>query len=660
MLVMLPIACWFLLCFARGSRLGCWRLGFIQASLIWATFAVCLTELLSVFTELNRVSVSIAWGCALCICVAFALRDRASLTRPQFKLPQFKFSLPLALLSVLATALGFLAIYCPPNNYDSLTYHLSRIEHWISNESVAHYQIHVLRQLTLNPGAEFLVMQLRLLSSGDYFDNLVQWFSMIGSVLGVSLLAKQLGADERGQILAAAICMTIPIGLLESTSTQNDFVTAFWFVCFLLTLKGLSSNESALWCGLSLGLCLLTKATAFFFVSPFIAIGLVHLWKQFGSGAALRSVTTIAVLSAVLVGPFFFRNIAMFGAPLINKCNYGEGYTAKNEVHSASYLASNMLRNVAIELFTPIPLLNKVIVGAVQRAHGLMHCDVSDPKSTFEGITFDVTHPAFQLHEDVAGNPIHTCLFFAALGIMLLSRQAKQRKTLLIFAGLLALGFVCFSAVLKWQPWHTRLLLPLYVAGSAFIACAFNRLPVRMNSALLYFLLVYSLPYIFLNPSKTILGDENIFTVTRDANYFRGVPNYYASYTAATNFLKDKRAARVGVVAQDNSWAEYPLWVLLSQNFTEPVRVIGLSPAEWKQYGNEKPDALICYDREPPDTIPTQSGIYRRSLICNSVGDRVTYHFFGRAIGKTYSHLNMAVYLPDRVPASPSHQVESL
>ncbi len=646
MLVLLPIFCWLLLLFIRVSRCHCIRQAFLEGSIVWASIAVLVTEILSLFTSFTQTAVAAAWGIAALACVVIAGKSKCS-----FALPRLQLSPVLVAMSILTLGLGYLAIYCAPNNYDSLTYHLSRIEHWINNKSVAHFQIHVLRQLSMNPAAEFLIMHLRLLSGTDYLSNAVQWFSMIGCLVGTSLLAKQLGANVRAQILAAAFCLTIPIGILESTSTQNDYVAALWFVCFLSYLKNF--DKSVVWSGLSLGLFALTKPTAYFFAFPFLVLLSLSLFKQKGL-AALSPIAIVAALSIMLCAPFAIRNTMTFGTPFVNKCNYAEGYRASNDSYSLEYFASNVMRNAADELFTPIPICNKIIVGAIEKIHSIFHWDASDPKSTFDGITFGVIHPAFQLQEDTAGNPLHTIMFLAAVGLIIAWQQMPERRTLLLFSGSLMVGFLLFSAVLKWQPWHTRLLLPLYVAGAPVVACAFNKLSAKWNTALISVLLIYSLPYLLLNPNKIVLGDENIFTVSRDCNYFRSIPNYYASYVSAVNFLDKNHASRIGVVSEDTSWCEYPLWILLSHNFSQPACVEGLSAPEWKEYKRQEPDALVSFDSKPPDAISLPRKTYRRTLLCDSTGDRVTYHFFGHEIGKTYTHLSMAVYVPAPIPPSVS------
>ncbi len=655
MLAILPISCWFLLWLIRASRLNCLRQSFLEASILWATYAVFVTETLSLFTSFTQNAVALAWAIALIVCIGLAVKTRHSFSLPRLQISTTQILL-IGAMSTIVLALGVVAVYCSPNNYDSLTYHLSRIEHWINNRSVAHFQIHVLRQLTLNPGAEFLIAQLRILSGTDYLSNAVQWFSMVGCLIGTSLLAKQLGSNARGQMLAAVICLTIPIGILECTSTQNDYVAALWFVCFLSYLR---NAKSALWCGLSLGLFVLTKPTAYFFSFPFLLLWTYSVFKQEGF-KGLKPLAVVAGLTILFWAPFATRNTMMFGTPFVNKCVYEDGYRAGNESYAPQYVVSNVMRNLADEMFTPIPICNRIIVGVVEKIHAALHWDASDPKSTFDGMTFEVTHPAYALHEDTAGNPLHTIMFFIALALVISCKHLPERRTLLLCSVSLIVGFLLFSAVLKWCPWQTRLLLPLYVAGAAIVASAFDKLPAKLNSALIFVLLIYSLPYVLLNPNKNVLGDENIFVTSRDENYFRGVPNFFAPYKSAIDFFDKNHSSRIGVVADDTSWCEYPLWALLSHNFTRPLSVEGLSAAEWKEYKREEPNALISYDGRPPETIALPGKMYRRTLVCESTNDRVYYHFFGHEIGKSYNHLRMALYLPEQVGLSDSHEQQVL
>jgi 4-amino-4-deoxy-L-arabinose transferase-like glycosyltransferase len=100
---------------------------------------------------------------------------------------------------------------------------------------------------------------------------------MLGSLVGVSLIAQQLGGPPHSQVLATVVCTTIPMGILQASSSQTDYVVAFWLVCLVYFLgrlvrhRGSKHHSVDMLCvGASLGLAVLTKPTAYFIALPFI------------------------------------------------------------------------------------------------------------------------------------------------------------------------------------------------------------------------------------------------------------------------------------------------------------------------------------------------------------------------------------------------------
>ncbi|MDV3000432.1 MAG: hypothetical protein N5P05_002038 [Chroococcopsis gigantea SAG 12.99] len=157
--------------------------------------------------------------------------------------------------------------------------------HWIQNQNLAHYPTYYSAQLVHPPFAEVAIMHLQILSGGDRFANWVQWLAMINSIIGVSLVAKELGAKEEGQLFASAFCASIPMGILQASSTQNDYVVAFWILCLAyytlaLVSKSHISYPTILAVASSLGLALYTKSSAYVFTFPFIVWICLSLWQK--------------------------------------------------------------------------------------------------------------------------------------------------------------------------------------------------------------------------------------------------------------------------------------------------------------------------------------------------------------------------------------------
>ena len=135
---------------------------------------------------------------------------------------------------------------------------MSRVAHWAQQNGVQHFATGIEVQNNMAPGAEFLVLHSYVLSASDNWVNFISWFAMVGSAIGVSWIAHQLGSGRRGQLLAAVFVITLPMGIAESTSTMTDFVVTFWLVCVagesLEVLRGKVSTLGVLTLGASAGL----------------------------------------------------------------------------------------------------------------------------------------------------------------------------------------------------------------------------------------------------------------------------------------------------------------------------------------------------------------------------------------------------------------------
>jgi hypothetical protein len=167
-------------------------------------------------------------------------------------------------VAIVVALSGAIALFAVPITWDSMSYHLARVAHWGQNHTVAFYPTHIVRQLYQPPWAEYAILHLYILAGGDRLANLVQWVATAVSLVGVSVIARQLGAGPRGQLLSAFVCATIPMGILQASNTQNDYAAALWIVCLTSALLATGSHPGpfpVLGAGASLGLALLTKGT---------------------------------------------------------------------------------------------------------------------------------------------------------------------------------------------------------------------------------------------------------------------------------------------------------------------------------------------------------------------------------------------------------------
>ncbi len=341
------------------QRNNSWRGAVLSAAIVLGFLLTAITEFLSLFNWLTFRGLFALWLTVSLILTFFYFKDVNKIKTDNIskatKLTPFSIFLLCSVVFIVAM-LAIIALISPPNNSDSMVYHMSRVVHWIQDKNVAFYPTRILRQLHSNPWAEFAILHFQILSGGDRFANLVQWLSMIGSIIGVSLIAEQLGANQRGQVFAATFAATIPMGILQASTTQNDYVVAFWMVCFVYHLLLLRTKEmdGAIWlyslrAGVSLGLAILTKATAYIYAFPFLFLYVVCQFKA-SRPKLLRPLIIILGFSFVINLGHYVRNFDLYGKPLGPGQEAPTGYKYSNDIFTMTSFVSNILRNIGLQI----------------------------------------------------------------------------------------------------------------------------------------------------------------------------------------------------------------------------------------------------------------------------------------------------------------------
>lgn len=561
-----------------------WRESLILATTYWGILLTIITEFLSLFKLITFGWILGAWG-LICIILIYILRlnsKKMQISEPNntaqlhnnIKIKNF-IKLLLCGLGFVVATIGLIAIIAPPNNWDSMDYHMSRVAYWIQNHSVAHYPTSYTPQLYQNPWSEFVILHFQILSGGDYFANLVQWLSMIGCIIAVSLIAKLLGGNLQGQVFSAVVTATIPMGILQASSTQNDYVVAFWVVCLAYyLLSTIQAETSKIWTnsfkiGSSIGLAILSKGTAYFYVFPFLIWFAIYQIKRL-RWQAWKPALIVGSISLLLNISHYLRNYNLFASPL------GEPSDYRNEAHGINILVSNILRNIALHIGTPIGLWNGIANKLIQIIHIFIGVDINDPRITFSKTFFvpggwsTIGIPG---NENGAGNLVHLALIIICV-IIFISRKSIRRQSYL-FAYLITTvsTFLIFCYLVKWQAWNSRLHLPFFILISPFIGVVLSKLKKQKIAIFIVtFLLVSSLPWVFFNRYRPIIDSNNIFQVSRIEQYFNTRPYLNTTYTGAVEFLNSKKCSNIGLSMGKDPW-EYPLWVLLQQNNQKIVKI---------------------------------------------------------------------------------------
>ncbi|BAY33369.1 hypothetical protein NIES2107_52650 [Nostoc carneum NIES-2107] len=587
MLFILPIIFWLIVFNISLKSLGSWRKSFMSTSIIWGVVITLISEVLSLFHLLNFVGILIAWS-LLNILLLF-YQYLSPIKTAKYRKPHIETDVAvkkyLKISSVIKILLfgifciivtvGLIAIIAPPNNWDSMDYHMTRVVHWIQNNSFEHYPTSYTPQLYQNPWSEFVILHFQILSGTDYCANLVQWFSMLGCTIGVSLIAQKLSADLRGQVFAAVISATIPMGILQASSTQNDYVLSFWLVCLAYyVLHSIQERVRTSWTNLcligsSVGLAILTKGTAYFYVLPFLIwLGISEIkylrFKVWQSGIVVGS------LALCLNFAHYLRNYNLFGSPL------GEPSTYKNEIFGINVLISNIFRNLALHIGTPIGLWNGIANKLIQIIHIFIGLDVNDPRITFSK-TFFVPGGWSTLglpgNENSAGNLLHLCIILLCIVIYIAKKRYKKSDYILSYLLSVISTFCLFCYLVKWQAWNSRLHLPFFVLLAPFLGVILSQIKKpKMALSLVIILLISSFPWLFVNKYRPIIDSHNIFQTNRIEQYFSNRPYLKEPYVGAVNFLQSKDCSNIGLSLGNDPW-EYPYWAIWQDMKKQTVKM---------------------------------------------------------------------------------------
>lgn len=394
-----------------------------------------------------------------------------------------------------------LVLLTPPNNFDSHHYHLNRVLCWLQNGNVAHFPTMYVQQLYHNVLAEYGVLTTWLLSGSDQFAALVQFGAMLGSLVGISLLARMFGLSARGQFLAGVLLFCLPIGLFESTTTQVDYTACFFFILFLVFGYAAiqeRSNRRIVACMLAIAFGGFTKYTILLFGLPFAVYFGVRLWQKWGWVYALQTLAIGLAVFAGVFGAFWGRNYRFFGhvlGPTFGSRIYNE----KIPVDSFSVVntLTNTLKNLSLHLGLPLPAYNQWLNSLLTRVHQVLGVPLFDPATSY-----DAFQAQFSLTEDTAPNTLHLLLMGIVTVVLLFRRGHRSVKWLL---GLGLLGLLLFSTLLKFQLWSSRTEMPFFAVGCVAIAYVYERVGRQRSLLPVAVFYVLAAVVVYGNPGKMIV-----------------------------------------------------------------------------------------------------------------------------------------------------------
>jgi hypothetical protein len=441
--------------------------------------------------------------------IAWSARGRPRPSLP--RLPRAPVDpLVLALGAVVAASVAYelvLVIGAPPNNWDSLTYHLTRVAAWAQEHRVGWVPNAPTDRINeFQPLAEEQILLVTVAAGGTFLFALPQFVAQAAIAVSVYALAAAHGVGRRAAAFAALAFCCLPLVALEATTAQNDLVAAS-LVAAAVALVAAGGRVDARVAGVAAGLAPGVKLTTAYTL-PIVA--LVALRRGRLAMVGVFAAASFAALSSWS----FVLNVAHTGHVL----GHGVGRVAQQATPSVvgstatlfrvvyglldlSGLDLRMTDVVAAAALVPLALalvrrrqraafLAAAVVLALPRAippiaHvvkiAIVHTrlPLDDPASTGGPFFWNIDYGA---SEDLSAFGAVAGPFLLLASLIALTSRRWKRWRAPAFA--LPLFLVLLALTSKYNPWLARFLIVPVAIAAPFLALLWRRRAVAVAAAL--------------------------------------------------------------------------------------------------------------------------------------------------------------------------------
>jgi 4-amino-4-deoxy-L-arabinose transferase-like glycosyltransferase len=459
-----------------------------------------------------------------------------------------------------------------PYNWDSHTYHLTRIAEWTQNKTVAHFATANTRQVGSPVLAEYVnAVEYLLLGQNDALVNMLQWFSYLTSAGFVYLITQKLSGGRKTCIFASFLYLAMPIAFAESTTTQADNYATMWLLFFVYIILDFIISEEKLLLdkktitkvvvmSLCISLGYMSKPSVCAAMLVFLLWLLIRCIKKKESSKVVLSLVILAAIVTIIPNvPEWIRNFQTFGS--FSSSEVG----AKQIVGTTKphFIAINFLKNFVWNLYIPgLSGINAFITKAVYALAKVAHnVNVNNPMIAENGIAFAYPEDSVSWYScDQAHNPV---LFWGAIIsaiCILVNRKKLNKKTWYKFSKCAILAYVLFCVILRWEPFINRYLIAYLTLLCPMVAITIqslwkNKKRIAKSVALITIILC-SINVLFTAEYEM---KDHIFK--RPEGYFAG-NNYENDYISVCSYVQTRNYIEIGLYFGEDSF-EYPIWALL-------------------------------------------------------------------------------------------------
>lgn len=597
---------------------------FFECIVIWNLWSFALTEVLSCMKLLTAPAVAAGWGILDIVLIGFIIgawhqggRISGLVTEVRQAVSNNKL---LWLTGMIVLGLAALTV---PYNWDSMTYHLPRMMHWVQNRSAAHYAANDIRQLAAPVLAEFINVQVYLLSGGrDTLLNLLQAVSYLVNSWIIYRIADKIGADRRYAYLSVLLFMTMPIAFAEALTTQVDLFATLWmliFVYFFIDLfeaDKLAADRDTLQKCLMMAVCValgyLAKPSVDVGMAVLLFCLLIRCVRRRDAWQVLVKLAACALPVVLLpLIPEWVRNYHTFSS--IGDSSVGSGQLVGTL--APNYVVLNFIKNCVQNcpskyLYDSDEWMPKIVRGIAR----VLRADINAPSISAGGYAYELSEPPVYNH-DSASSPVVMILAVLCF-ILYLLRRGKTRSAGNSYTLYSVLPFAVFCVIVKWSPFITRFMVTYLAMLCPMIGYQIQQLSVedrtkRFRDAavpIIYFLCLTEL--ISLTRFHEEMWHED--ASKRPRGYFAHNTEIWPEYEEVCSWINEKGYSALGIKVGELSF-EYPIWVMTESPNIRIENILVQNKSAVYEDMSYIPECVIV-DRgyENDETITVHGQLYKK------------------------------------------------
>jgi hypothetical protein len=309
-----------------------------------------------------------------------------------------------------------------------------------------------------------------------------------------------------------------------------------------------------------------TKVNGVAVLAPFLLLWVAGQVR--GRWLLLARGAVVLAVAALVAGPFTVRAAQEWGDPA--------GDPAVQAIalgrHDPAAVTVNGARIAATVLSTTSDAVNSGMVRAVDGLAELLHIPAEDPRLVFGVPRFTSVALPYP-DEDHAAYPIQALAVLLAVAAALVARGVRG------YGGAVALSLVLTAALIAWQPWVNRLILPTFVAGTPLVGWAADALLSRWRrvagvlvAAVVLVAGARAAYTVWAGQPRPLGTVDSVLAVNREHGRYVRERDREAPYQQAAQRVAASGARRVGLIQSNVGW-EYAWWVELRRAGVRPTVV---------------------------------------------------------------------------------------